>query len=99
MIIFRILLGLLAIPLVLFLWFIKIMCIIFTGIGQIVTSIIGGFMVLGGICFILFGAGFWAGLGTLGGGILICALPFIGVAIVAFIDLVIGWIWGFVFGN
>lgn len=97
MFILRFLLAILALPLLLIAYLLKLLFILFTGFGKIVAEILGGICVIGSILMIIEGdpdaiAGIILGA-------VICVLPYVGVFIVSLLDYFIAWVRAVVYDN
>lgn len=97
MFILRFLLAILALPLLLVAYLIKILLILFTGFGKIVAEILGGICILGSILMIIEGDP--DGIAGIILGAVIFVLPYVGVFIINVLDYFIAWVRAVVYGN
>ena len=103
----RLLLWVVTLPLVIVAYVIKFILFLLTAFGSIVTTLLGGVLLLAsGVmfigCFWQTGAEFWNGIGTsLAGialGIFIYYLPRVGAFLIALLESFIDWIRSITFG-
>lgn len=97
MFLLRLILGLLALPLLLVAYVLRFIFIIFTGFGKIIAEILAGICVIGGIVLLIESDPDWFWALILGA--VLSVLPFIGVFIINVLDYFIAWVRAIAYGD